>query len=68
MGTTLIVGAGAAGLSAAIFSKAGRTLVLEQLPQPARKLLATGGGRCNITHSATVEELMATFGKRDRFV
>jgi predicted Rossmann fold flavoprotein len=68
MGTTLIVGAGAAGLSAAIFSKAGRTLVLEQLSQPARKLLATGGGRCNVTHSATIDELMAEFGKRDRFV
>lgn len=68
MGTTLIVGAGAAGLAAAIFSKAGRTLVLEQLSQPACKLLATGGGRCNVTHSATIDELMATFGKRDRFV
>lgn len=68
MSTTIIVGAGAAGLSAAIFSKASRTLVLEQLSQPARKLLATGGGRCNVTHSATIEELMAVFGKRDRFV
>ena len=47
---TLIIGGGAAGLAAACFCT-GRTVVVERLSAPGRKLLATGGGRCNLTFS-----------------
>lgn len=63
---SIIVGAGASGLAAAAFST-GRTLVLERLAKPGRKLLATGGGRCNFTHDSTDLEVMEAFGKRGRF-
>ena len=48
----IIVGAGASGLICALeCARAGlRTLVLEKDPQPARKILASGNGRCNVTN------------------
>jgi predicted Rossmann fold flavoprotein len=47
-----VVGAGAAGLMAAIFSgRAGaRTIALEAAPSIGKKILISGGGRCNVTH------------------
>ena len=64
---TLIIGGGPAGLTAACFSR-GRTAVLDRLSAPGRKLLATGGGRCNLTHDATAEGIMAAFGPQARFM
>ena len=48
----IIIGAGAAGLfCAAEAGKRGRkTLVVEHNSQPARKILISGGGRCNFTN------------------
>jgi len=45
-----IVGAGASGLSAAASAarRGASVAVLERLPRIGRKLLATGGGRCNL--------------------
>ncbi|MXO91643.1 BaiN/RdsA family NAD(P)/FAD-dependent oxidoreductase [Pontixanthobacter aquaemixtae] len=49
---TIILGAGAAGLFCA--ARAGqrgkRILVLEKAPTPGRKILISGGGRCNFTN------------------
>ena len=50
----IIIGAGASGLVCALeCARAGRkkTLVLEKDPQPARKILASGNGRCNLTNA-----------------
>ena len=49
----IIIGAGASGLVCALeCARAGRkTLVLEKEPQPARKILASGNGRCNLTNA-----------------
>lgn len=49
---TLIIGAGAAGLFCAIqAAKRGRsTLLLEKSGKPGRKILMSGGGRCNFTN------------------
>lgn len=46
----LVIGAGAAGLTAAIFAtqKGKRVLLLERTPQAGRKILMSGGTRCNI--------------------
>lgn len=65
-----IIGAGPAGLMAAIHSagcNAG-TLLLESNKTAAHKLLLTGGGRCNFTHIATIEELVQAFESKGRFL
>jgi predicted Rossmann fold flavoprotein len=51
---TVILGAGAAGLLAAIFAaeKGRRVLLLERTPDGGRKILVSGGGRCNVLPSA----------------
>ena len=64
---TIIIGGGPAGLTAACFT-GGHTLVLDRLNAPARKLLATGGGRCNLTHDTNAEGIMAVFGPQARFM
>jgi predicted Rossmann fold flavoprotein len=58
-----IVGAGAAGLMAAIW--AGRTgarrsvVVLDGAARPGAKILIAGGGRCNVTHDVVDEQAFA---------
>jgi hypothetical protein len=54
----IIVGAGAAGLFCAIEAgKRGRkVLLLEHNTQPGRKILISGGGRCNFTNRETKPE------------
>lgn len=61
-----IIGAGPAGLMAAIFTaEAGaRTMVVEANTNPGRKLLLTGGGRCNLTHQASPQEIVRAFSAR----
>jgi predicted Rossmann fold flavoprotein len=65
-----IIGAGPAGLMAAIFSaKAGAgTLVIEANKNPGQKLLLTGGGRCNFTHLAAAQEIARAFGPKGKFL
>ena len=53
-----ILGAGAAGLMCASVAgqRGKRVLVLEHNPQPGRKILISGGGRCNFTNIHTTPE------------
>lgn len=44
----IIIGAGAAGLMAAVGAPG--ALILEKMPRPARKMMITGKGRCNFTN------------------
>ncbi len=64
----IIIGAGAAGLSAAIsaLNLGKRVLVLEMGRTPARKVAISGGGRCNITN--TDANVNRYFGKNPDFV
>ena len=66
----VVVGAGPAGLMAAcVAARAGRrVLVLERMEQPGLKLLASGGGRCNLTNTLDQERLAARYGAAHRFV
>jgi len=66
----IIVGAGAAGMMAAIAAgrRGKKVLLLEKLPKPGAKLGATGGGRCNLTNTLKNEEFMARFGRDGRFM
>ncbi len=47
-----VVGGGASGLAAAISAarRGARTVICERLPRLGRKILATGGGRCNLSN------------------
>mgnify|MGYP000862629836 CR=1 FL=1 len=61
----LIVGAGAAGLWAAVAAgRAGlRCLLLERRHRPGLKLLLCGNNRCNISHAGSAAELQADYGE-----
>ena len=67
----LIVGAGPAGLLAALAAARRRpphgVLVVDRLPVPGAKLAASGGGRGNLSHLASEEEFAAAFGRHGRF-
>ncbi len=66
----IVVGAGAAGMIAAIeAARDGRSvLLLEKLSQIGAKLKATGGGRCNLTNTLSNEDFMSHFGRDGRFM
>ena len=59
----IIIGAGPAGGLAAGAAAAGgaRVTVLDRLPRPGLKLLASGGGRCNVTNALEPEAFLARF-------
>ncbi len=64
MGTprVAVIGAGAAGTMAAIFAavEGAETLLLERTPDGGRKILISGGGRCNILPSDVDERRFVT--------
>jgi predicted Rossmann fold flavoprotein len=55
-----IVGAGAAGLTAAIFARRAhpdlRIVALDGAPKIGAKILIAGGGRCNVTHDVVTPD------------
>ncbi len=65
-----VIGAGPAGLMAAIGAVSERisVTVLEANRAAGRKLLVTGGGRCNLTHDASIDEFARAFGDAGRFL
>ncbi|MGL5515101.1 MAG: NAD(P)/FAD-dependent oxidoreductase [Sporomusa sp.] len=56
----LVIGGGAAGLMAAVSAAqhGARVTILEKMKDIGRKLLITGKGRCNITNSCDLSELI----------
>lgn len=66
----IVVGAGAAGIMAAITAaRTGKNVLLcEKLSKIAAKLKATGGGRCNLTNTLCNDDFMARFGRNGRFM
>lgn len=65
-----VVGGGPAGLmaAAAAAERGLRVILLEQLPRLGAKLLASGGGRCNLTNTLDPSEFPARFGRQGRFI
>ncbi len=56
---TFVIGAGPAGMMAAIeASKKGTVCIADTNPAPGKKLLLTGGGRCNITTNQSVKDFL----------
>lgn len=66
----VIVGAGAAGLFAALGAarRGARPIVLEALDRVGARLLASGGGRCNVTIDDDRDAVIARFGRQGRFL
>ncbi len=66
----VVIGAGPAGLMAAIAAaeNGARVIICEYLKQSGTKLLATGGGRCNITNTLQNYEFLNRFGKHGKFM
>jgi predicted Rossmann fold flavoprotein len=78
--SVLVIGGGAAGLVAAISAKrrgAKTVLVCEKMPRIGKKILASGNGRCNLSHEGLraemynelarglVDAVFARFGEKD---
>ncbi len=63
---TLIIGGGAAGLYLASFLP--NSVILEREGICGRKLLLTGGGRCNYTNAASPEEMAARMNGNKAFI
>ncbi len=67
----LVIGGGAAGLMAAgtAAHEGVETVVLERNERPARKLMITGKGRCNVTNNcASLQELISNVPRNGRFL
>jgi predicted Rossmann fold flavoprotein len=66
----IIIGAGAAGLMAAIHAaeRGRRVLLLEKGRKPGVKILMSGGTRCNITHDCDAQGIVTAFGSNGKFL
>src|SRR5262245_6920153 len=66
----VVVGAGAAGLMAAIRAAEldRRVLLLEKNRKPGVKILMSGGTRCNITHATDERGIVAAYGPPGKFL
>src|SRR5437899_7764041 len=66
----VVVGAGAAGLMAALrAAECGRrVLLLEKNRKPGVKILMSGGTRCNLTHATDNRGIVEAFGPPGRFL
>lgn len=67
---TIIAGAGAAGMMAALAASNGKSkiLLVEKMEQPGRKLRITGKGRCNLTNTAPIRDFITHIAPDGRFL
>lgn len=65
-----IIGAGPAGLFAAIFAAqtGAKVIVVERNTTACRKLLRTGRSRCNLTHTGSVDDFIRSYAQFGRFL
>ena len=68
----IVIGAGAAGLMAAYgaaqLSVQNKVTVVEKNSRPARKVMITGKGRCNVTNNCDINSLIANTTKNGKFL
>lgn len=66
----IIIGGGTSGMMAAISaaSLGAKTLIIEKNKMIGKKLLATGGGRCNVTNKRDVKDLIAHIPVNGKFL
>jgi predicted Rossmann fold flavoprotein len=65
---TIITGAGPAGLFAAININLPDTAVIEKNPCAGKKLLISGSGQCNFTHSGNMRDFLNHYGSNSAFI
>lgn len=67
---TIIIGAGPAGLFAAqeLGRQNQKVLVLEKNQEAGRKLLVSGSGQCNFTHSGSITDFFDRYGEHGKFI
>lgn len=70
MAEVLVIGAGAAGMMAAITAaeKGHRVTVLEKNEKPGKKLYITGKGRCNLANDCDRDGFFASVRRNPRFL
>ncbi len=70
MAEILIIGAGAAGLMAAIHAAdaGAKVTLLEHNEKAGKKIYITGKGRCNVTNDCTADEFMREVARNPRFL
>ncbi|MFV0558007.1 MAG: NAD(P)/FAD-dependent oxidoreductase [Enterococcus sp.] len=66
----IVVGAGTSGMMAAISASqaGGNVLLIEKNKKLGKKLLLTGGGRCNVTNNRPVDDLIAHIPGNGKFL
>ncbi|MBO5266914.1 MAG: NAD(P)/FAD-dependent oxidoreductase [Ruminiclostridium sp.] len=66
----IVIGAGAAGMYAAVHSAANgyKTAIIEPNEKVGRKLAITGKGRCNVTNNCDSDEIMKNIPRNPRFL
>lgn len=65
---TIIIGGGPAGLFTGIHLKDRQVLLLEKNNRPGKKLLISGSGQCNFTHTGDIREFLLHYGDHHRFI
>ena len=70
MAKVVVIGGGAAGLLAGIAAAqdGAETVILEKMRRPGKKILITGKGRCNITNSCDLQEIIKNIPGNGRFL
>jgi predicted Rossmann fold flavoprotein len=68
--TVIVVGGGASGFMASgqAARRGARTILIEKMKRPGRKLAITGKGRCNLTNIAPMDEFIEHFGAKGPFL
>ncbi|KXJ97854.1 MAG: putative thiazole biosynthetic enzyme [Parcubacteria bacterium OLB19] len=67
----IIIGGGPAGMMSAgrASSRGAKVLLLEKNPDVGKKLLITGGGRCNVTNAEeNTRKFLANYKDSDKFL
>jgi len=64
----IIIGAGPAGLMAAVQAKGQKLLIIEKNSKPGKKLLITGGGRCNLTNLKSNQDFLNTVNYNKKYL
>lgn len=68
--TVIVIGGGTSGMMAAIAAaeEGAKVLLIEKNKKLGRKLLVTGGGRCNVTNNRDADEIIAHIPGNGRFL
>ena len=66
----IVIGGGPAGLFCSLLSsrRGFNTLLLEKMSSCGRKLLLSGSGQCNLTHTGPISEFVSHYGNNGKFI